>query len=232
MNKKNYDYKNYWNKNVEEWGNLYLEISHGHESFHCSKFLGILYNKFIIPIEANLMKVRYQKTMNFIDKYVSKNITVSDIGCGTGIFAVHCLKKGARVNLIDISESSLNITRHNICVEVPDSQKKTSYYLMDAQKCQLPKSEVSIAVGVLPYIEDVEAFFSNALSQTDILFCQFSSSHNPFNWLRRYCKFLNVRNLQFQSKDECKEISARHGFEMVECERFATGYLMILQRVK
>ena len=58
--------KEYWDKNIANWGKFYLEISHSGESFDAPKWLGLLYHRTIVPIEARLMTQRFELTMNFI----------------------------------------------------------------------------------------------------------------------------------------------------------------------
>lgn len=224
------NYKNYWDENIDKWGALYLEISHGSEIFKGPVFISKLYNRFVVPTEATLMKTRYQKTMGFIDKSISAGMRVSDIGCGTGIFTISLLKKGAHVNAIDISEKSLEITKKNVEKYTPEYCDRVSYFLRDPQYETLPKSDASLCVGVLPYVKNIDSFMTNILISTDMLYVQFSSSFNFFNILRRMLPFLNVRKLNFQSLPTVKQICKKRSFTIASNEKFATGYLTLIHR--
>ena len=223
-------YKDYWNKNIKEWADLYLDISHGHEEFQGSKIISHLYNRFVVPYESYLMKIRYKKTMEFINTFVSPGDRVSDIGCGTGVFAVHLLKKNATVNAIDISEKALEITKTYIENHAPEFKKNIKYYLADIEKDTIPKSDISILVGVLPYIKNAEVTLSKLLDSTSLIFFQFSSSQVFSNRIRKFLPFLNVRKLQFQSLLEIKKCCEAKKYEIIQTERFATGYLVIAKK--
>lgn len=226
------NYKEYWENNIREWGNLYLQLSHHNEELKGPTFFRRIYQFFIIPYESKLMKIRYQKTIEFIEQNVKDGNVVSDIGCGTGIFTVQCLKKNAGlVNAIDISINSLKTTEENVNAHCFNKPIKVEYYQKDMQAViNMPKSDISIAVGVLPYIENLDIFFKNVLTETDQLFFQFSDLYHPANYLRKYLKFLNVRNLQFQTKHDCERICEKYGFRITRFERFATGYLGVAKR--
>ena len=60
--------KKYWNENIDKWGELYLEVSHSHESLHAPAWLDFLYKKIIMPREARLMTERFHLTISFINK--------------------------------------------------------------------------------------------------------------------------------------------------------------------
>jgi 2-polyprenyl-3-methyl-5-hydroxy-6-metoxy-1,4-benzoquinol methylase len=125
--KTNKNSKHYWDHNIDKWADLYLDISHGHEEFDTFWIWSKLYNKFLVPYEAKLMKTRYSKTREFIEAHISSGMHVSDIGCGVGTFSVHLLLKGALVNVIDISKKSLALTKLNL-------EKFATRYLVLAQR--------------------------------------------------------------------------------------------------
>lgn len=223
-------YKKYWDENISRWGDLYLNISHGHEKLSGVPGITWLYNRFIVPYEAKLMKVRFQKTVEFIDRYVGEGKTLNDLGCGTGIFVVKALQCGASVNAIDLSGESLKITESNVKTKSPEGQDRVTYTQADAQTQSLPKSDACLCVGVLPYVTDVEAFLGNLLDATNVAFIQFTDKYNFSNRIRRLFPFLNVRNLQFQTLNQLETIASKIGFEVIHCEDFATGKLVTLAR--
>lgn len=52
-----------------------------------------------------------KRMMNILDRYVSKNMTVLDAGCGSGFFSNYFISKGCKVYSLDYSEKALEITR-------------------------------------------------------------------------------------------------------------------------
>ena len=64
-----------------------------------------------MPIESRLMEKRFKLTMDFVENFSKPGITIADVGCGTGIFTVEMLKRGARVKALDLSTVSLKATQ-------------------------------------------------------------------------------------------------------------------------
>lgn len=223
-------YKKYWDQNISRWGDLYLDISHGHEKLEGNKLVAWLYNRIVVPYESYLMKIRYEKTIEFIDQYVKKDTVVSDIGCGTGIFVVECLLRGAKVNALDISQSSLDVTRANVESKCPQLANNVTYKQCDAQTVMMPQSDCSICVGVLPYVSDEFSFLKNLLVPTNIAFIQYSGKYSFSNMLRRMLPFLNVRRLKFQTESIISESAYSFGFISVLSEKFATGKLLTFKK--
>src|SRR5450759_3918388 len=112
----------YWNENIDKWGDLYLEISHSHESLQAPGWLDFLYKKIIMPKESRLMADRYRLTMSFIDEYISEGIVAVYLGCGTGIFTVEMLRRGARVKAVDFAQSSLRLTQALVERHIPEKR--------------------------------------------------------------------------------------------------------------
>jgi len=223
-------YKEYWDRNIEKWGDLYLDISHGHEALKGSKPFTWLYNRTLVPYEATLMKIRYRKTIDFIEENIKPGVTVTDIGCGTGIFVVQCLLRGARVNAIDISYTALEITKKNVLSQCPQYGANVSYQQCDGQEVMLPPSDFTICVGVLPYVGNIKEFLTNILIPTKKAFIQYSAKNNLFNRVRILLPFLNVRNLKFQTENMLTHEAKNLGFQKTKSEAFATGGLLTLEK--
>jgi 2-polyprenyl-3-methyl-5-hydroxy-6-metoxy-1,4-benzoquinol methylase len=58
--------------------------------------------------KPSLSKIRM---MRILDKYVVKNMTVLDAGCGSGFFSNYFISKGCKVYSLDYSEKALEITK-------------------------------------------------------------------------------------------------------------------------
>ncbi len=224
------DYENYWNKNIDHWSKLYLNISHGSESLDAPPWFSKVYQSTIGKIEARLMQKRYELTISFLDRFIKPGVVFSDIGCGTGIFCVEALRRGAVVQAIDISERALEVTQENVKLHCPNG--KISFHHLDLQKSPLPKTDVALAMGVTPYVEDISAFLKNILSSSDVLYCQYSDPNQIFNKLRTSLPSLNVRNLVFHSRQTVSEVYLRNFAAIRERQTFATGYIDLVSNLK
>jgi SAM-dependent methyltransferase len=220
----------YWNENIDKWGDLYLEISHSHESLNAPRWLDFLYKKIIMPKEAKLMTDRFQLTMEFIDQYVHRGMTVVDLGCGTGIFTVEMLRRGAHVKAVDFAQSSLKLTQSLVEKRIPEKKNDVEYLLMDVSQQRLPESDVVLAMGVTPYLQEIAPFYDNILPTTKTFYCLVLDPNHWANRVRRILPLLNVRDLHCFSKAEIDSILARHRWQLVERKPFASGYLDIAKK--
>jgi SAM-dependent methyltransferase len=231
MPKSKEELQKYWNQNIDKWGELYLDISHSHESLDALPLVGYLYNKFIIPRERRLMSERYRLTMKFIDNYVKPDMIAVDVGCGTGIFTVEMLKRGAKVKAVDFAQSSLDSTRALVEKLCPDMVNNVDYLLLDVSKGRLPDSDVVIAMGVTPYLDDITPFYKNILPTTTVFYCLILDPNHWANLVRRVAPFLNVRNMNWFSKSKIDSILKDHEWELIERKPFASGYLDTTRKI-
>ena len=139
--------------------------------------------------------------------------------------------RGAKVNALDLSQSSLDQTKKNIESVCAKFYENVKFVKCDLQEIKAPQSDCTICVGVLPYIDDVEAFLQNILMPTEVAFIQFSEKSSPSNIVRRLFPFLNVRRLKFQSEAQIISIAKSLGHVIVSSEKFATGRLLTFQKV-
>ena len=52
-----------------------------------------------------------RRIINILDKYVDKDMTILDAGCGSGFFSNYFISKGCKVYSLDYSEKALDIAR-------------------------------------------------------------------------------------------------------------------------
>jgi cyclopropane fatty-acyl-phospholipid synthase-like methyltransferase len=217
------DYREYWDRNIDKWGELYLHMSHGQEELAGPTWFASLYSSTIGHLERRLMAERYIRTVTFIDMHVKPGTVLSDLGCGTGLFVVEALRRGAVVNAIDFSSSAIEITQRNVATYCPDG--KVNFQCLDVQADELPPSDVTLAMGLTPYLNDLAAFMDRALPRTRMLFCLFVDPKHWANRIRWACPLLNVRGLQAYEKGDVDRLYARHGWKLRERQAFGTGYI-------
>jgi SAM-dependent methyltransferase len=215
----------YWDKNIRNWSNLYLKISHTGETFACPKFLEALYHLTLTPIEARLMRQRYRKTMEFIESQAREGVVFGDLGCGSGIFAVEILRRGASVVCVDYSASSLTMARESIERHCPEHLSRASFAQLDLVETPIPRCDVAMALGVAPYVADIESFFGNILPHTRQFYCLMIDPGHIYNRVRQRIPVLNVRKLHFHARERIDRIYLKHGWDLRRREDFASGYL-------
>ena len=73
-----------------------------------------------IKVNENVLIPRFEteqlieKTINYIKEYFDKNISIVDLGTGSGCIAITLKKKiNADVTAVDISEKALNVAKEN-----------------------------------------------------------------------------------------------------------------------
>ena len=217
------NYRTYWERNIDAWSDYYLDMSHGHETLSGPAWFSALYRATIGRHERRLMRERYKRTVDFLDAHAKPGITISDLGCGTGIFVVEALKRGAAVNAVDFAASALDITCQNVAKNCPEG--KVTYHRADVQTDALPTSDITLAMGVTPYLADLPGFMGQVLPKTKLLFCLYVDPKHLFNRVRVVLPFLNVRGLQFYARQDVDWLYAKHGWKLKDRRDFASGYI-------
>jgi len=162
-------------------------------------------------------------TARFIDQNVGPSCIFADVGCGTGIFTVAALKRGAQVLAIDFSESALRITEENVKRHATGN---VTYVQLDAQTGPIPRCDIALSMGVTPYVTDLESFLRNILASTrQLFFCQYTDPERLSNRVRTILPILNVRNLVFHSRAKVDGIYSKFGWVVKERRNFATGFI-------
>lgn len=224
------DYKDYWNRNIEDWGKFYLDISHGHEDLDAPKWLGSIYNKSIAKYEARLMRERFSRTLKFLDENIDPGVVFGDIGCGTGVFVIEALKRKADVIAMDFSKRALEVTKHNVERFFPNANVR--YEHIDISREGLPNTDLAIMVGVTPYIQNIDLALNNVLASTNILFAHYVDPNHWANKLRKTISALNVRRLICHNQDTVDKIYFANGFVLHDRNKFATGYIDVVENLK
>ena len=220
--------KKYWEDNIEKW-NGYYNFSHTKEEFEGSLIFRWVYRTFIGPVEALLMKRRYQITSNFLDANVHSKTSFNDLGCGGGVFSILALQKGAKVSAIDFTDAALNLTSEAVNFYGGISSN-LQLIKMDLRSDTPPFADVSIAMGVAPYMEDIESFLGRTLSSTNLMMCNFVSPDHMINRVRQKIPYLNVRRLVFHSPEMIETILQKNCFSLKSRIKLGTGFVDVYVR--
>lgn len=220
--------RDYWESNIAGFGEFYSDIS-GEELLTSGLFRAI-YRRSVMRIEQRLMRRRYDATLHFIDEHVGPGLTALDVGCGTGVFVVAMLRRGAHVVALDYARTALDLTRQLVQGTVPHRASDVEYVHADITEVTPPRSDVAIAVGVTPYVDDIAAMYGQILPTTSVFYCLVVDRDHWANRLRRAIPALNVRHLRFFARAEIDTLLDAHGFRSIQRTRLGSGYLDLAVR--
>lgn len=135
------------------------------------------------------LQARRKKVLELIGKFKDKNIL--DVGCGSGIFMLEFINRGARVTGVDYSKRMIELASQ--LLEKYQIEKKL-YKLKIARASKLNLKEKSydviLATGLTDYIplDETKKFIeqsSKLLGKKGIIVISFPSTESPFSFLRR-----------------------------------------------
>lgn len=215
----------YWDRNIGEWGKFYLGISHSGEDLIGPEWFTACYKASIGRIEARLMQERYRLTMEFINRRIHPGTRVVDIGCGTGIFTLAMLKRGATVVALDSSNHALELTKRLVGEKAPDLLDNLELIKSDIGRDPMTTCDAFLAVGVTPYLHSIETFFANTLPQSRFGFVSILDSSHWANLLRKQVGLLNVRKLNAFSPNLVEHSWRNYDFELEKSTSLGTGHL-------
>lgn len=171
------------------------------------------------------MEKRYNFVLKYINDNSSKDKIAIDIGCGSGVFTSILSKNNSKVIATDFAQASLTLTE-----KLLKDNNCTNYSLiqLDLTKEEIPKADFAIAIGIAPYIENMEIFLRNILPNTEKLYFNILDEKNLLNKLRKNLIFLDVRNYYYHSVTQIEKIAKLHNFSMEKCDSLASGYMIEL----
>ena len=221
MKENNPNRQVYWEKNIKGFSGFYETKSE--ENIQGLGIIVKFYKYFIFPIEKVYMKERYALVQGYIDSQLKSGMKFADIGCGSGIFLKHAINKGANVFAFDYTDAAIELAQMAL---TPQEREKVVLAKMDITKQNIPKVDSAIAIGVLPYITDIEQFFANTLPYTDSFLFNYIDADNIVNKLRSKFEFLNVRNIVFHSSKEIEGQMKKNNFRIRNKVALATGFMI------
>jgi len=127
------------------------------------------------------------------------------------------------VNAIDFSPAAIEVTRRQVAKYAPDGDAR--YLLADVRRDDLPECDVTLVMGLTPYLTDLEGFLNRALPKTNLFYCLYVDPMHWANRIRRGIPFLNVRSLRAYGRREVTEIYRAHNATLIDRSDFASGYI-------
>ncbi len=218
--------KEYWEKNIENYSGFYYVSSE--ENINIPFGLSVIYKKFLFPLERKVTLERYNNVCSFINRNIKNGMKVADVGCGSGIFSKKIIEKSAFVFAMDYTSSALDLTKRNL---LPDELNQIELTQLDITKNSIPRVDVAISIGVLPYIDDLDKYFEHILPYTNLFLFNYINKYNIFNMVRRVLSFLNVRNYSYHNFSEISTIADKYGFKVVEKKKLGTGFMLELKKI-
>lgn len=217
--------REYWEKNIENYSRFYYASSE--ENINIPLWLSAAYKKYLFPLERKVTIERYDSVCSFIDTNVKKGMKVADIGCGSGIFSKKLIERGAFVYAMDYASSALDLTKKSLSAEELNHVELTQ---LDVTSTGIPRVDIAISIGVLPYIDELDKYFENVLPNTDLLLFNYINKYNPFNLVRRFLPLLDVRNYSYHDLKEISALTKKYGFKVTEKKKLGTGFMIELKR--
>ena len=220
--------KEYWENNIEGFAGFYDVQSE--ETFN-SGFWGFdyFYKKIILPLEKKWMLTRHQYVSNYIKDHVTSGMKTADIGCGSGVYVKAMISKGAFVYALDYAESAISLTTRNLTVEELNAATIQPF---DITQDHIPRVDVALAIGVLPYISNLDGFLDNILPYATRVLFNYLDRNNIFNVIRRHITFLDVRNYSYHSSAEVRRKIIERGFRIVDTAKLATGFIVEIEKAR
>ena len=158
--------------------------------------------------------IRFDRTFRAFGDLNGK--TVLDIGCGSGVYAVEALRRGAQhVVAFDPAQGMLDLVRQRL--QKSGVEGRCELVLGTFPDASLKPADHVIVMGVMDYIEDAEGFLRSLrplVRQSAAV--SFPSRH----WLRTPLRSVRYRlrkcPVYFYSEKQVKDLGQRVGFGSVE----------------
>ena len=217
----------YWQQNIQGFSGFYDRTSE--ETLQGPSVLTSIYKAIIFPLEKKYMRQRFNMVSAYIAQNARSGMAIADIGCGCGIYTKQAASLGAKVYALDFVDNALALTRKNL---TGDELKFVQFLKMDITRQAIPKVDMVISIGVLPYVDGLDSFFDNVLPYTDLFLFNFLDAESWLNILRKKMPVLDVRGYSYFSASEVRQKLAAGNFEIVDIQKLATGFVVQSKRIK
>ena len=175
------------------------------------------------------LKKRLDLSLNAIDHREPRKIL--DIGCGSGVASIPLAQAGHNVTAIDFSEEMLKLAR----ARAQEANVDVDFQVADFMEKEFKDLDACLALGVLEYFENSEAFIEKMLSHVKpggrVIFDipALYNVHTPFRlpyllWRKRRVYFYSPRKARkliepFQDQLESHEFN-----------KYGAGYLVVIEK--
>ncbi len=189
------------------------------------------------------LNARRKKVIQLAGK--PKNKALLDVGCGSGIFMLEFIKRGAKVTGVDYSKKMIELARK--LLEKYKIEKRY-YKLMVSRASDLKFSaksfDIILATGLIDYIpqKESEIFLeksSKLLKKNGLIIVSFPSTKSPFAFLRKGIglairrKFFHLPPIAHTfDKNQIEEMLERHGFKIVEISKIYSAMWIVKANLK
>lgn len=177
------------------------------------------------------MLIRYEKTFSSLQPM--KNLSVLDVGCGSGRYLWKCLELGAaKVTGIDLSEEMLSLSRKSL-EHMGDISDRVELISGDFLKYNFQKSyDYAIVMGVMDYIENPKDFLaklSKTVSRKAVL--SFPIAESIWTLQRKVRYKLRGCPLYFYQRGQLEKLIKKcSGFKSISIERIARDYFVVAEK--
>ncbi len=176
------------------------------------------------------MYVRMDAALDLIEPHL-RDMTVLDIGCASGRFALQMIEAGARKVIgVDVSPAAIELAeQHRIASPSPD---RLEFRVLDLTQpdLQLPQVDLVTALGVIEYFDAPALSALLAKFKTRYFLIDFPDSqgrrNNWFIWnLRRiYLRLNRCPGVYLYTQEEFRRMAAEHGFRDLWFTRHSIFY--------
>ena len=218
--------REYWEQNIERFGRVYYDSSEEH--LIGNRAVVSIYRRLLFPIEKAYMRRRHRLVTAYITANVRDTDTVVDIGCGDGIYTERLVRLARSVHALDLTDKAIELTRQRISEEY---RERVSFARRDVCEAPIPRCDVALAMGVVPYIASFADFADHTLPFTNKIALNYLDRRNLLNRLRRRLTSLDVRNYSYHDPRDVEAAFARHGFRIIERAGIASGWFVAAERI-
>lgn len=174
-------------------------------------------NKFMRTIDQKFradMFIRFALTFQGMKDY--SNSTILDVGCGSGVYIIEALKRGAKfVTGVDSARGMVELAKSKLS-DFKEFNGRYSLILSDFLETEVEKHDYTIVMGVMDYIKEPVDFIKVIKQNTKVsAFLSFPSVH----WLRTPIRKIryNLRScpVYFYDEEKIRRIAGQAGYDKI-----------------